>query len=152
MLGGIFIYGGLDALRHPESKAPAADTLVADAVELTDSGPFDLDSKQLVRANGALQVGAGAALALGILPRVAAMALIASLIPTTAAGHRFWEEQDASSRAQQTVQFLKNLAIAGGLVFAAIEHGGRPSVPWQARHAVSGAAQHALEVLPGSHG
>ena len=144
MLGGIFIYGGLDALRHPESKAPAADTLVADAVELTDSGPFDLDSKQLVRA--------GAALALGIVPRVAAMALIASLIPTTAAGHRFWEEQDASSRAQQTVQFLKNLAIAGGLVFAAIEHGGRPSMPWRARHAVSGAAQHALEVLPGSHG
>ena len=32
-------------------------------------------------------------LALGIWPRLAALGLIGSIVPTTAAGHRFWEEE-----------------------------------------------------------
>jgi len=42
--------------------------------------------------------------------------LAGSLIPTTAAGHRFWEESDPSTRAQQTIHFLKNAAMLGGLL------------------------------------
>ena len=51
-----------------------------------------------------------------------ALALAGSLVPTTLAGHRFWEEEDDAARAQQTVQFLKNLAMFGGLLMI-IEHG-----------------------------
>jgi putative oxidoreductase len=148
MLGGIFIYGGLDSIRRPQSKVPAAQKVVGDVSELLGD---DVDPTQLVRINGAVQVGAGAALALGLLPRVAAVALAASLVPTTAAGHRFWEEEDATTRAQQTIHFLKNLAILGGLLFAAADTGGRPSLSWRARRAVSGAAQHALDIVPGAH-
>ena len=46
----------------------------------------------LVRVNGAVQVGAGVFLAIGKFRRPAAFALIGSIIPTTYAGHRFWEE------------------------------------------------------------
>ena len=46
----------------------------------------------------------------------AALALGASLIPTTAAGHRFWEEDEPAARSQQTIHFLKNAAMLGGLL------------------------------------
>jgi putative oxidoreductase len=113
LLAGMFVYGGLDSLRNPGSKVPRARVVtepLADAVEL------DQDPEVLVQVNGAVQVGGGVLLALGILPRLSATALAASLIPTTAAGHRFWEETDPSTRAQQTIHFLKNAAMFGGLL------------------------------------
>jgi putative oxidoreductase len=113
LLAGMFVYGGLDSLRDPRSKAPRARVVtepLADAVDL------DENPEMLVQVNGAVQVGAGVLLGLGILPRLSATALAASLIPTTAAGHRFWEETEPAKRAQQTIHFLKNAAMLGGLL------------------------------------
>jgi uncharacterized membrane protein YphA (DoxX/SURF4 family) len=69
-----------------------------------------------VRINGAAQVVAGATLALGWFPRLSALVLAGSLVPTTVAGHRFWEEDDPKAKSQQTIHFLKNLGILGGLL------------------------------------
>jgi hypothetical protein len=69
-----------------------------------------------VKVNGAVQVGAGVLLATGKMPRVAALALIGSIVPTTYAGHRFWEETDDVRRKQQWIHFLKNLGLLGGLL------------------------------------
>jgi uncharacterized membrane protein YphA (DoxX/SURF4 family) len=55
-------------------------------------------------------------LALGILPKLAAAALFASLIPTTLAGHPFWKVEDDAGRKQQQTQFAKNLGLLGGLL------------------------------------
>jgi len=113
LLSGMFVYGGLDSLRNPGPKVPRARVVtepLADAVEL------DQKPEVLVQINGAVQLGGGVLLALGILPRLSAAALAASLIPTTMAGHRFWEETDPSARAQQTIHFLKNAAMFGGLL------------------------------------
>jgi uncharacterized membrane protein YphA (DoxX/SURF4 family) len=90
---------------------------------------------QLVRINGAVQLGAGLMLATGRMPRLAAVALAGSLVPTTAAGHRFWEAKDPDAKRAQTIQFMKNLSMFGGLVFAALDVEGRPSLPWRARRA-----------------
>jgi uncharacterized membrane protein YphA (DoxX/SURF4 family) len=113
LLAAMFVYGGLDSIRNPRPKVGRARVVidpVADAIDADDNPEL------LVQANGAVQVGAGVLLALGVVPRVSATALAASLIPTTAAGHRFWEETDPSSRAQQTIHFLKNAAMLGGLL------------------------------------
>ena len=67
-----------------------------------------------------VQLGAGGMLAAGILPRLAALALAMSVVPTTVAGHRFWEIEDPVQRARQRTQFLKNTAILGGLLLAAL--------------------------------
>jgi uncharacterized membrane protein YphA (DoxX/SURF4 family) len=75
-----------------------------------------------VQLNGLVQVVAGLALAFAVLPRLSALALAASLVPTTLAGHRFWEEQDEAARGQQTIQFLKNAGMMGGLLML-LEHG-----------------------------
>ena len=113
LLAAMFVYGGLDSFRHPESKAPTAEAVapkVAAQVGLPE------DTVQLVRLNGAAQVAAGSMLALGILPRLSALVLAGSLVPTTAAGHRFWEQDEAPARRQQTIHFLKNAAMLGGLL------------------------------------
>jgi putative oxidoreductase len=77
----------------------------------------------LVRANGAVQVAAGTLLALGKSPRLAALVLAGSLVPTTYAGHAFWNEVDDEDRARQQIQFLKNLAVLGGLLTVAVSRG-----------------------------
>jgi uncharacterized membrane protein YphA (DoxX/SURF4 family) len=38
------------------------------------------------------------------------------LVPTTLAGHRFWAEEDPQAKSMQRIQFLKNLAMFGGLL------------------------------------
>jgi uncharacterized membrane protein YphA (DoxX/SURF4 family) len=62
-----------------------------------------------------------------------ALVLGASLVPTTLAGHAFWDVEDPAERQAQTLQFLKNASMLGGLVFAALDTGGRPSVFWRGR-------------------
>ena len=119
LLAGMFVYGGLDSFRNPGGKVGRAEKVVPD---IADAIGIDADTEQLVQLNGAVQVGAGVTMALGIFPRLSALLLAGSLVPTTLAGHRFWEEEDDAARAQQRIQFLKNLAMLGGLLLV-IEHG-----------------------------
>jgi uncharacterized membrane protein YphA (DoxX/SURF4 family) len=138
MLSAIFISGGLDALRNPKSKVPAAEDV---APPIAAKLPYlPQDPEQLVKINGAVQVGAGAMLALGRFPRLSSMLLAGSIIPTTIAGHRFWEEDEPGPRAQQQIHFFKNVGLLGGLMLAAVDTEGRPGLAWRARHATHHAA------------
>lgn len=114
LLSGIFLQGGYDALREPGRRPEQAAELDLPA-----------DPELLVRMNGAAMIVGGAALAVGVLPRAAAAGLIASLVPTTLAGHRFWEIDDPRQRAMQLTQFLKNLGLVGGLVLVLAAEGRR---------------------------
>ena len=134
LLAGIFISGGVDALRNPASKTtPAAEDI---ASSLADNIPAlaGKDPETLVRINGGVQLAAGTLLALGRFPRLSALALAVSIVPTTAAGHRFWEAQEPMQRAQQRIHFLKNTSILGGLLLAAADTEGKPGIGWRTRH------------------
>src|SRR3954451_24571984 len=85
--------------------------------------------EKLVRVNAATQLFGGLALATGRLPRLSALALAGSLVPTTYVGHPFWSEDDKKARKGQQVQFFKNLSMLGGLLLAAADTGGRESIP-----------------------
>lgn len=142
MLASIFVVGGLDSARQPAGKAPAAEKInvgpVAEKLGLSDT-------TSLVRANGAAQVVGGLALALGRLPRLAALGLAASLVPTTLAGHRFWELDEPAGKAAQQMHFVKNLSILGGLLLAAVDTGGRESLG----HKASRKSHELVGALPG---
>ena len=66
-----------------------------------------------------LEVVAGLALALGILPQWAALALLVFLVPTTFVAHSFWLAAGTPLFTVQLVNFLKNVAMCGGLLFVA---------------------------------
>ena len=133
LLASIFISGGIDAVRNPAAKAVAAEAVTP---QITSRIPAlqGKDTEQLVRINGGVQVGAGSLLAIGRFPRLAALALAASIVPTTAAGHRFWEKDDQLQRTQQRIHFLKNLSILGGLLLAAADTEGQPGIGWRTKH------------------
>jgi uncharacterized membrane protein YphA (DoxX/SURF4 family) len=44
-----------------------------------------------------------------------------ALIPTTLAGHSYWTIEDPDVRKIQRIQFHKNLAMIGGLIFSALD-------------------------------
>jgi len=130
LIAGTFIAGGVAAWKRSAKLAPAAEDVVAPVESALGRA---VDSEQLVKANAAVQIVAGGLFALGIAPRPMALVLGASLVPTTLAGHAFWDVDDLSERRAQQLQFLKNASILGGLVFAALDTGGRPSVFWRGR-------------------
>lgn len=66
-----------------------------------------------VRANGAAMVVGGVALATGVLRRPAAVGLVASLLPTTIAGHAFWKADDPARAKADRIQVWKNIGLAG---------------------------------------
>jgi len=134
MLASMFVTGGADNLLHPEPKAKAAEPIAGALAGAIPGLPAN-DPVALVRINGAVMLGAGTLLALGRVPRLAAVALAGTLVPTTLAAHRFWEYEDPGQRTMHKIHLLKNVSMMGGLLIAASDTGGKPSVGWRVRHA-----------------
>lgn len=134
LLSGIFIRGGIDAIRNPESKVKDAERVTRPLSQTFAVLPDD--PATLVRLNGGLQVAAGILLSVGKFRRLAALALIGSIVPTTIAGHAFWSEVDEEKRAQQQTHFFKNLGLLGGLILAVADTEGAPSTTWKIKRTV----------------
>jgi len=130
MMAAIFVTSGLDMLRHPAKPAQAAAPVIkalAGRMNLPD------DPELIVRADGATMLVAGTMLGLGKLPRLAALALAVTLVPTTYAAHAFWTVEDPTERAQQRIHFLKNVGLLGGVLLASVDTAGEPGLAYRAR-------------------
>jgi len=104
LMAGMFVSGGWNAFKAPEQRAPKAAAIGIPYPELA------------TRANGAAMLVSGLALGAGVAVKPAAAVLAATLVPTTVAGHAFWNEEDPMARTGQRIHFLKNLAMLGGLL------------------------------------
>ena len=143
LLAAPFIYGGISTLRKPQDRVPGARPVVEKIAETADKQlPVQVprDVQQWVQADAAVKVAAGSLFALGKLPRLTALVLSASVVPTTLAGHRFWEHTDPTERFGQISNFLKNAGLLGGLLLAAVDTEGKPSVGYRARRSAKAAA------------
>jgi uncharacterized membrane protein YphA (DoxX/SURF4 family) len=141
LLASAFVVGGLDALKNPGPRAEKAATVGPDFAEKLG---LPQEPETLVKINAGVMVGAGALLAAGKVPRLASLALLGTLVPTTLAGHPFWEETDAQAKEQQRMQFLKNTAMGAGLLLTVLDKEGKPSLTWRAKRA----ARKGREKLP----
>jgi putative oxidoreductase len=104
LLSGMFIRGGYHAAKEPGGRVTLVEKAGLPKAEL------------LVKIDGTLMAFGGILLALGIKPRHAALLLSACLIPTTYVGHAFWNQETAQASDQQLTQFMKNVAMLGGLI------------------------------------
>ncbi len=118
LTGSTYAILGLDAARQPGSRVEQAGEVLG---WIRTVVPLPDDDEMLVRANGMVMVAAGTALAAGVAPRLSALVLAGSLVPTTVAGHAFWKIEDPAARKAQRVQFHKNMAMIGGLLFAVLD-------------------------------
>lgn len=104
----IFLLNGLNIV----SQSLAAHEMAAHGV------PVSLVPIMILGAQ-ALQLVASIGLIFGIYPRLSALALILFLIPATLMAHAFWQVVGTSMYTVQLINFLKNVCMAGGLVFVA---------------------------------
>jgi uncharacterized membrane protein YphA (DoxX/SURF4 family) len=141
MLASMFVMGGINALKNADALAarakPVADKVVPRVQQLVPQVPIPTDTTTLVRLNAGAQILAGAALATGRAPRLASTLLAATLVPSTLAGHRFWEETDPAVKGNQKIHFFKNVSLFGGLLLAGVDTEGKPGVAWRARRAAT---------------
>lgn len=101
LVGAPFIVLGAQAAAEPGARTQLAAALGVPRPELA------------VRANGAAMVAGGLALATGVLRRPAALGLVASLVPTTVAGHAYWQKDDPVAAKVDRIQIWKNIGLAG---------------------------------------
>ena len=74
-----------------------------------------------------IELGGGLSVLLGFKARLGAWALVFYLIPVSLIFHNFWAFTGAEQRMQM-INFLKNLAIMGGLLLVALRGAGKPSL------------------------
>jgi len=137
MLSAVFVSSGVKILLNPGSRADTASRVterVRPLLEKIDTR-IPTDAATLTRIKAGTDVVAGLLLATGHLTRPAAAALAAGLVPTTLAGHAFWD-MPKEDRPQHRTQFLKNLGLLGGLLLAAADTEGRPGLAYRTSHAV----------------
>ncbi len=113
MIGGVFLAGGLGKLM----------AVGAFAASLARNGlPQPL---LLAYLGGLVEFLGGLALVIGLAARYAAALLILFVIVATAISHRYWEFADLQQRRMQTINFTKNVMVAGGLVLVCAAGAGR---------------------------
>jgi putative oxidoreductase len=120
LLATIFVISGIAKVVDPagtmqhmrDAGIPYADTLIWFAA--------------------AAELGGALLLVSGLFARVGALVLIAFLIPTTFIFHHFWDLA-MPEQLTQMVNFLKNLAIMGGLAALVAYGAGRYSLDYLIR-------------------
>lgn len=157
LLSVAFIGQGVDALRNPKPAADAARPALDGMRQLPDpiGSNVPTDAETFARINAAVQIGGGLLLATGKMPRLASAALAFTVIPASLSGHMFWNESDPQRKADVRRAFMTDLSLLGGLIIAAVDTEGKPSLGWRGRraaHKVSAAMTAALPAGAASGG
>ncbi len=139
LLASYFVASGYKSVRHPELLVSAAEPVTDKLVPMVKkyapaqvAGFVPEDTQTLVRVNGVAQLVGGLALASGKGRRLGAVVLATSLVPSTLAKHPFWTRTDPLEKAEERAHFLKNVSLLGGVLLAAGDTEGRPSLVYLA--------------------
>ncbi|MFZ1162469.1 DoxX family protein [Mycobacterium sp.] len=150
LLSAAFIGQGVETLRNPAATLEATEPTVAALRNLPDPYGDKVPSnpETAARINAAVQVAGGVLLATGKMPRIASAALAFTVIPGSLGGHLFWTESDPQRKAQKRRDLLTDLSLLGGLIIAAADTAGKPSLGWRGRQAAGRISEAVSSALP----
>ncbi|MBX7452957.1 DoxX family membrane protein [Mycolicibacterium sp. 3033] len=150
MLSAVFISRGVEALRSPQPAAQSTQNTLDGLSKLPDPVSTNLpsDAETVARINAAVQIGGGLLLATGKLPRFASAALALTVVPGSLSGHNFWNQTDPARKAEERRAFVTDISLIGGLIIAAVDTEGKPSLGWRGRRAARKAAEAVSGALP----
>ena len=135
LLGASFIAGGVDRLRRPDEASEHLQTTLDElASVLPQAEQVAANPKRTAQMLGGVQVGAGALLAIGRCPRLAALALCGVHKLNSYAEYRSATVETQEDVAAQRATLLKNVSILGGLGLAIADLAGKPSLGWRAEN------------------
>jgi putative oxidoreductase len=120
LLGAIFLVSGIAKITDPSGTIAHMEGAGIPAAGL------------LAWVAGFAEIAGGLSLMFGFLARLGALGLILFMIPTTLLFHDFWNYAGAE-RLSQMANFMKNLAIIGGLLLLFAHGPGRYSLDYRFR-------------------
>lgn len=150
LLSAAFIGQGVETLRNPAVSLDATEPTVTALRQLPEPYGDKVPSnpETAARINAAVQVAGGVLLATGKVPRVASAVLAFTVIPGSLGGHLFWTESDPERKAQKRRDLLTDLSLLGGLIIAAADTAGKPSLGWRGRQAAGRFSEAVSSALP----
>ncbi|MFH8437863.1 DoxX family membrane protein [Streptomyces sp. NPDC085942] len=147
LLASKFIRDGYAAVRNPVVPAARGDGSGEGPSGALARLPLPQDPEQFVRVQGAVQLGAGLLLALGRAPRSASAALALTLVASALTPYAYRADGDAvpdpETSAAERADLLANVSLLGGLLIAAADTHGKPSLA----HRTHRAAGHASDTV-----
>ena len=118
LFGGYFIMSGIN---HFKNKGQLAQYTAAKNVPMPEVA---------VEASGVALIAGGASILFGVKPKLGAAALVGFLVGVSPVMHDFWKQEDPQQRMNDTINFMKNLALAGAaMAMAGVEEPWPASVP-----------------------
>jgi uncharacterized membrane protein YphA (DoxX/SURF4 family) len=149
-LSAVFISRGIEALRSPKPAADATRQTLEGLSKLPDPVGTNVPSnaETVARVNAAVQIGGGLLLATGKLPRVASAALALKVVPGSLGGHAFWNQTDPQRKTAERRAFVTDISLIGGLIIAAVDTEGKPSLGWRGRRAARKVSEAVSAALP----
>ena len=148
LLASTFVVGGVNALKNAPALAikakPVVDRIRPTLEKAAPQVKIPEDTVTLVRINAVAQILAAGALARGRAPRLSSTVLAASLVPTTVAGHQFWNETDPEREGQPADPLLQEPLDARWAAPRRRRHRGSP------RRGLAGEARRHRRTPPGA--
>lgn len=118
LFGGYFVMSGIN---HFKNKGQLAQYSAAKNVPMPEVA---------VQASGVALIAGGASILFGVKPKLGSAALVGFLIGVSPIMHDFWKQEDPQQRMNDTINFMKNLALAGAaMALAGVEEPWPASVP-----------------------
>lgn len=132
LLASSFVATGADALLHPESHVERFRK-IEPALEKVGVPPaIASDTRLLVRVTGGVTALAGLLLATNRKPRSAALTLAAVTVPVTLVNNPIWTASSRERKKDMRRGLLTGASLVGGLLVAALDRDGKPSLAWRA--------------------
>lgn len=150
MLSAVFVGQGVETFLSPAPAVEAARPVADGLQHLPESVSSNLpqSAETLAKLTAAVQIGGGLLLATGKVPRLASAALAATIIPANFGRTMFWTEPDPQRRAEQRRAFVTDVSLLGGLMIAAADTAGKPSLGWRGRRAAAKLGDTVAAALP----
>lgn len=132
LLASSFIASGVDALLHPDSHVERFRAVEPTLEKAGIPPAIASDTRMLVRVSGGVTALAGVMLATNRSPRSAALTLAALSVPVTLVNNPFWAGGTKDRKKEMRRGLLTGASLVGGLLLAALDRDGKPSLAWRA--------------------
>lgn len=130
LLAAPFIYEGVQTFQQPERVLAGLPVSFADVDAQLAKTSVPADAETILKVAGGVAAVAGTALALNKVPRVAALALLATTSVGLAGRKRVWE-LEGTERLEELKAIAGDLGLLGGVLLAAVDTDGKPSLAYR---------------------
>lgn len=144
-LAAPFIWEGVQTFRSPERELDVAPAAFAQADKvLASSAPSFVNSRNILRAGGAVAAVAGVLYATDRAPRLAAGTLLLTTTVGLAGRKKIWELR-GTELTDEIQAILTDAGLLGGLMIALVDREGRPSLGYQVGKLVERTQKRAID-------